>query len=73
MTHLPPLEQRPRGPRRVVQKLWADKDQRDAIIQQLEALVGSGTAAWSGTIRIDARESGTMQLTVTATAEGRHR
>ena len=67
-----PLENRPKGPRRVIQKIWADKDLRDSIIEQLEEQL-DGSPAWSAQIRIDARESGTAKVQVKAHTEGTHR
>lgn len=52
-----PLENTPRGPRRVMQKIWADKDLRDELIAQIEAAVGQG-AHWAAEIRIYPRDNG---------------
>ena len=58
----PPLEARPIGPRRTIQKIFADKDLRDAWIAELEKAVGNAQA-WAAELRIDCRESGTIKLT----------
>lgn len=60
-TQLPPLETRPKGPRRQLQKIWADMDLRDQLIALLEREVGT-TGAWSANIHINARESGTCEV-----------
>jgi len=57
-----PLETRPVGPRRTLQKIFADKDLRDAWIAALEKEIGDGPT-WCASLSIDARESGTIKLT----------
>lgn len=58
MPQLPPLEQFPYGPRRSLQKIFADKDLRDAWIADLEKQIDSTSPVWFADLRIDARESG---------------
>jgi len=57
------LEDKPRGPRRALQKLWADKEQRDEIIRQVELAVRSGDA-WSILIRVCGSPDGAMAVSV---------
>jgi len=58
---LPPLETRPRDHRHGVQKVFADKDLRDHIIEQIIEQIGLH-GAFSADIRINARESGTYEI-----------
>jgi len=58
-----PLDSRPKGPRRVIQKIWADKELRDEFIAHVEAAIGAAEA-WSGNLHVDVRESGTFEITL---------
>ena len=65
-----PLQDKPRGPRRVFQKLWADKDLRDELIRQLEVQVGSDVP-WTVDIRIHASRDGAMAVKLANVAHGK--
>lgn len=72
MSH--PLESRPRGIRRVLQKLWADKDLRDEMIAQLESRLGPDAASFGVSFHLHAGESGAMTFEIVwANATGTHR